>query len=140
MELHIDVMLEPGAKMPTKAHETDAGYDIYTPHELYVKAGESGAVHTGVHMIIPKGWCGMVMSKSGLNTKHDIKTTGLVDADYTGEIIIKVQNHGVKDYHFHRGEKVTQIVIMPVTDTIFHEITELPDTERGSKGFGSSGR
>lgn len=141
MELHVDVMLEAGAKMPTKAHpETDAGFDLYTPHEAYVPAGGSATIHTGVHMIIPRGWCGLVVSKSGLNTKYDIKTTGLVDAEYTGEILIKVQNHGDKDYHFHRGEKVTQILILPVTNTILHEITELPDTERGANGFGSSGK
>jgi dUTP pyrophosphatase len=127
--------------MPTKAHDTDAGFDLYTPHEVTVKAGSSATVFTGVHMIIPKGWCGLLVSKSGLNTKCDIKTTGLVDSDYCGEIVVKVQNHGSNDYHFNKGEKVSQIVILPIPEKVtLNPIKKLPKTERGNKGFGSSGR
>ncbi len=141
MELYIDVKLDEGAKMPTKAHDTDAGFDLYTPYEFTVKAGDSATVKTGVHMVIPRGWCGLVVSKSGLNTKNDIKTTGLVDSHYTGEIVIKVQNHGKDDYHFNKGDKVSQIVILPVPDmVILDEVEDLPFTERGDNGFGSSGR
>ena len=139
MKMHISVKLDKGY-MPTKAHETDAGFDLYTPYEFTVKAGESATVFTGVHMVIPRGWCGLLVSKSGLNTKCDIKTTGLVDADYTGEIVVKVQNHGKKDYHFNRKDKVSQIVILPVCDVVLEEVDDLPETERGNKGFGSSGR
>jgi dUTP pyrophosphatase len=82
-----------------------------------------------------------VVSKSGLNTKNDIKTTGLVDSHYTGEIVIKVQNHGKDDYHFNKGDKVSQIVLLPVPDmVILDEVKDLPFTERGDNGFGSSGR
>lgn len=139
--MNIDILLDENAKMPTKAHpDTDAGFDIYTPYEFTVKAGESAVVMTGVHMVIPCGYCGLVVSKSGLNTKYDIKTTGLVDAHYTGEIVIKVQNHGCKDFHFHKGEKITQIMILPVPETKLNLVSTLPVTERGSNGFGSSGR
>lgn len=140
MKLHVNVKLDKGAKMPTKAHSTDAGFDLYTPYEFTVKAGGSAMVLTGTHMVIPRGWCGVLVSKSGLNTKMDIQTTGLVDADYTGEIVVKVQNHGDKDYHFDKGDKVSQIVILPVCDVVLDEADYLPDTERGSNGFGSSGR
>lgn len=140
MKMHISVKLDNGAKMPTKAHETDAGFDLYTPYEFTVKAGDSATVLTGVHMVIPRGWCGLLVSKSGLNTNRDIKTTGLVDADYTGEIVVKVQNHGKKDYHFNKKDKVSQIVILPVCDVVLEEVDHLPKTERGDKGFGSSGR
>lgn len=141
MKLHVNVKLDDGAKMPTKAHpEADAGFDLYTPYEFTVKAGESAVVFTGVHMVIPRGWCGLLVSKSGLNTKYDIQTTGLVDADYTGGIVVKVMNHGMKDYHFDKGDKVSQIVILPVCDVILEEVDYLPDTERGSNGFGSSGK
>ena len=139
-KLYVSVKLDKGAKMPTKAHETDAGFDLYTPYEFTVKAGGSATVLTGTHMIIPKGWCGLLVSKSGLNTKKDIQTTGLVDADYTGEIVVKVQNHGREDYHFEKGDKVSQIVILPVCDVVLEETDYLPDTERGTNGFGSSGR
>ena len=139
-KLYVNVKLDDGAKMPTKAHETDAGFDLYTPYEFTVKAGGSATVLTGTHMIIPRGWCGVLVSKSGLNTKMDIQTTGLVDADYTGEIVVKVQNHGNVDYHFDKGDKVSQIVILPVCDVVLEKTDDLPDTERGTKGFGSSGR
>ena len=140
MKLHVNVKLDDGAKMPTKAHTSDAGFDLYTPYEFTVKAGESAVVFTGVHMVIPRGWCGLLVSKSGLNTKNDIQTTGLVDADYTGGIVVKVMNHGMKDYHFDKGDKVSQIVILPVCDVVLEETDYLPFTERGDKGFGSSGR
>ena len=98
-KLYVSYKLDEGAKMPTKAHpDTDAGFDLHTPNEFTVKAGESATVETGVHMVIPRGWCGLLVSKSGLNTKYDIQTTGLVDAEYTGSIRVKVQNHGKEDY------------------------------------------
>ena len=140
-KLYVSFKLDEGAKMPAKAHSTDAGFDLHTPKGFTVKAGESATVDTGVHMIIPKGWCGLLVSKSGLNTKHDIKTTGLVDAEYTGSIRVKVQNHGKEDYSFGAGEKVSQIVILPVCDVELVEVIEdLPFTERGENGFGSSGK
>lgn len=139
-KLYVSVKLDGDAKMPTKAHASDAGYDLYTPYEFTVTAGGSAVVFTGVHMVIPRGWCGLLVSKSGLNTKYDIKTTGLVDAEYVGEIVVKVQNHSKKDYHFEKGEKVSQILILPVCDVILDETDCLPETERGNRGFGSSGR
>ena len=138
--MNIDILLDKGAKMPTKAHDTDAGFDLYTPYEFTVKANGSAVVQTGVHMVIPKNFCGVVISKSGLLTRQDITTTGLVDAAYTGEIVIKVQNNGNKDYHFNRGDKVTQIMILPVPEVELVEVEYLPFTERGDRGFGSSGR
>lgn len=140
MKMYVNVKLDKGAKMPTKAYEADAGFDLYTPYEFIVKAGGSAVVQTGVHMVIPKGWCGLLVSKSGLYTKHEIQTTGLVDSSYVGEIVVKVMNHGMRDYHFEKGDKVSQIVILPVCDVVLEEVDYLPFTERGDKGFGSSGR
>ena len=136
----IGVKLDKGAKMPTKAHETDAGFDLYTPYEFTVKAGDSAVVQTGTHMIIPKNYCGLLVSKSGLNTRFSIQTTGLVDAGYTGEIVVKVLNHGKNDYHFNKGDKVSQIMILPVPEVVLVELDDLPNTERGANGFGSSGK
>lgn len=137
---NIRVKLDKGAYMPEKAHRTDAGYDLRTPYEFTVKAGDSATVFTGVHMVIPADFCGVLISKSGLNTKQDIQTTGLVDSFYTGSIVVKVQNHGKYDYHFNKGDKVSQIVILPVANTCLTEVDDLPSTERGDNGFGSSGR
>lgn len=138
--MEIDILLDEGAKMPSKAHDIDAGFDIYTPYEFMLPAGGSTVVRTKTHMIIPPNYCGLVVSKSGLNTRYNIESTGLVDANYTGEIVIKLQNHGDRDFHFHKGEKITQIIILPVPEVTLHTIDSLPDTERGANGFGSSGR
>lgn len=138
--MQIDILLDEGAFMPRKAYDTDAGFDLFTPFEFTVKAGDSAVVDTGVHMVIPSGYCGLIVSKSGLNTKYDIKTTGLVDSGYTGSIVIKVQNHGHKDFHFHRSEKISQIVILPVPEATLNMVDTLPDTERGANGFGSTGK
>ena len=138
--MEIGVKLDAGALMPEKAHSTDAGYDLRTPYEFTVEAGRSEVVFTGVHMVIPAGYCGLLVSKSGLNTKNDVQTTGLVDSEYTGGIVVKVQNHGKKDYHFNKGDKVSQIVILPLPETTLTMIDDLPCTERGSRGFGSTGR
>jgi dUTP pyrophosphatase len=140
MKLHVSIKLDDGCVMPRKAHGADAGFDLFTPYEFTVKAGESAVVMTGVHMVIPRGWRGLLVSKSGLYTRHDIQSTGLVDADYTGSIVVKLTNHGMKDYHFDKGDKISQIVILPVCDVVLEEVDYLPDTERGANGFGSSGR
>lgn len=136
----IKVMLEKGAKMPTKAHETDAGYDVYTPCNIYVPARGDAIIDTGVHMVIPKGYVGMIKSKSGLNTKFDLTCEGVIDAGYTGTILVKIYNNGDTPYKFNAWEKLTQIVVLPVPETELEEVEELPFTERGANGFGSSGK
>ena len=80
------------------------------------------------------------MSKSGLNVKHDLTGTGLIDASYVGSIRAKLYNHGDEDYHFARGDKVIQLVLMPCGNVDLELVKELPNTERGSNGFGSTGR
>jgi len=138
--MNIDILLDKGAKMPSKAHDTDGGFDLYTPFEFTLPANGSAIVETGVHMIIPRGWGGLVVSKSGLNTRHNIESTGYVDGLYTGSITIKLQSHMDRDYHFNKGEKISQIIILPVPEVTLNMIDALPKTERGANGFGSSGK
>lgn len=135
----IDVMLDRNAKMPSKAYKGDAGYDIYCPCSINVLAHNSAVIDTGVHMIIPEGYVGMVKSKSGLNTMKDLTCEGVVDSGYTGSIVIKMYNNGKNDYHFDDGDKLTQIVIMPIPETELRQVYSLPKTDRGNRGFGSSG-
>lgn len=137
--MKVNVKLD-GGLMPTKAHWTDAGFDLYTPIPVNVWAGNSVVVDTGVHMIIPEGYCGLLVSKSGLLTNYGITTTGLVDAGYTGTIKVKILNQGHTSYFFDAGDKISQIIILPVPDVELVKVDELPETERGSNGFGSSGR
>lgn len=135
------IMLDDGAFAPVRAHKTDAGLDIRAKSDAVVRAGQSMTFHTGVHVELPPGTCGLLVSKSGLNVRHDITSTGLIDEGYTGEIVIKLFNHGFEDYQVHAGDKISQMVVIPIWhDPVIEIVAELPETGRGSSGFGSSGR
>ena len=152
--MEIKVMLEGGAIMPTKAHDLDTGFDIYARYAFtvppttgwihgdiaYIDVG--AATHdTGVHIQIPKGYTGFLKSKSGLNVKHGLTSEGVIDSGYTGSIRVKLYNHTSKAYKFQRGDKISQIAIMPIADVNkLVEVTEFEATERGNGGFGSTGR
>ena len=82
----------------------------------------------------------MVKSKSGLNVKHGLTSVGVIDVGYTGSIRVKLYNHSSKDYCIKRGDKVSQLVIMPILTPELELVDELEDTERGANGFGSTGR
>lgn len=138
--VEIKVMLDNGAKMPTKAHKSDAGYDIYAPEAFGVAPKHSWTIDTGVHMVIPEGYVGFLKSKSGLNIKHGLTGEGVVDAGYTGSIQVKLYNDSAAPYIFDKGDKVIQIVIMPIPETELVQVDSLEETERGDNGFGSSGR
>lgn len=135
----VKLKIDTGGVAPKKAHSTDAGYDIRTPREFVVEPYSSYVVDTKVHMQIPPGYVGMIKSKSGLNINHDIITDGTVDALYNGEIKVKLYNLGGKAHKFNVGDKITQIVIMPVPDIELVLVDELDSTERGDNGFGSTG-
>ena len=132
--------LDDGAFVPTRAHETDAGLDMYTPDDFTVPGKDSAVVDTGVHVAIPVGYVGFVKSKSGLMVKNDITTDGTVDAGYTGSIKIKLFNHGYDDKHFFRGQKIAQLVLLPIITPELEVVEELTATERGDNGFGSTGK
>lgn len=138
--MQLKVVLDNGAQLPTKAHDVDAGYDIYSPEIRYIKAGQSEVIDTGVHIQIPKGYVGMLKSKSGLNVKHGLVSEGVIDAGYNGSIAVKLYNHSFSDYYIQKGDKITQLVIMPIADTELVIASSLEDTERGNNGFGSTGR
>lgn len=134
------VMLGHMAIMPTRAHETDAGLDLYAREAQIVPAKESAIFDTGVHVELPKGTAGLLVSKSGLNVNRDITSTGLIDEGYTGSIKVKLYNHGGYDYRVEAGDKISQLVILSVVKPDLELADELEETERGDGGFGSSGR
>lgn len=134
------VMLDPGAKMPTRAHAFDAGLDLYAREGKTIPARGSAKFDTGVHIAIPPGAAGFLKSKSGLNVKHDITSDGVIDHGYTGSIVVKLYNHGDTDYEVKAGDKITQLVLVPVLIDDLEQVESFPDTERGAGGFGSSGR
>ena len=138
----MNVILDEGAFMPVRAHIADAGMDLMSPVDILIPPLGSQTIDTGVHLEIPYGYAGVLISKSGLNVNHNITSTGLVDSGYSGSIRVKLYNHGRNGYMVHRGDKISQIVIVPVH--IYFELEQVDrfdnETERGDNGFGSTGK
>jgi dUTP pyrophosphatase len=136
----LKVMLDPGAIMPTRAHSVDAGVDLFSREDAVIKSGESKTFDVGVHVEIPVGYVGMIKSKSGLNVKHGITSEGVIDAGYTGSIAVKLYNHGRFPVYIQKGEKISQLVILPIITPDLELVDSLEETERGTGGFGSTGK
>lgn len=127
--------------MPKRAHIMDAGLDIFALNNGIVKAGQSAIFHTGVHIELALGTFGDMRSKSGLMFNHDITSDGTIDAGYQGEIMVKLFNHGSEDYSVKRGDKISQLVIVPLLHAEFERVDAFDSaTDRGNGGFGSTGR
>jgi dUTP pyrophosphatase len=135
----IKVMLDDGAYMPTRAHSVDAGLDLYATEDAVIFRDGSYTFDTGVHVEIPEGYVGFLKSKSGLNVKQGIQSAGVIDCGYTGSIRVKLYNHGFEAVRIQKGQKISQLVILPVATPEIELVDSLEDTERGSNGFGSSG-
>ena len=136
------VMLDKpiGAKMPTRAHPWDAGLDLYSPVRQVIRANDWVSIDTGVHIEIDKGFVGMITSKSGLMAKEGITSRGTIDCGYTGSIKAVLFNHSRKDYIVEKGQKITQLVIVPCLLPELELVDSLKETDRGDNGFGSTGR
>lgn len=134
------VRLDEGAYLPQRAHDTDAGLDLRTPVDAYVRAGGSTVIDTGVHIQLPPGTVGMLKSKSGLNVKDGIVSEGVIDEGYTGTILVKLYNHGTEAKQFSRGDKITQLVVLPVLYVKVEQVEEIQGGPRGDNGYGSTGR
>lgn len=134
------VKLDSWGILPTRAHKDDAGFDLYSPRSATVWAGGCEIIDTGVHMEIPKGYVGFIKSKSGLSVRHGIQSEGVIDSGYTGSIIVKLYNHGEYTVEIDRGQKISQIVLLPILTPDLEVVDELAQTERGAGGFGSTGK
>lgn len=134
------ISLEDGALAPTRAHKTDAGLDIYSRETQMIPAHGSAVFHTGVHVELPDSTVGMLKSKSGLNVLHDITSEGTIDQGYTGEIVVKLINHGDHDYWVYKKDKISQLVVLPCLFEEVQIMDEISGGERGMAGFGSTGR
>lgn len=135
----IRVKLDDGAHMPVRAHMTDAGADLKCMEDFTVIPGDSVLVDTGVHVELPHGTVGMLKSKSGLNCMAAMTTTGVIDEGYTGSIKVRIYNHGEYPKEFKAGDKVTQLVVMPVTYPTYVPSKSIRGGERGDAGLGSTG-
>lgn len=135
----IKVMLDDGAFMPTRAHSADAGLDLYATEDAVIFRDGSATFDTGVHIAIPEGYVGFLKSKSGLNINSGLQSAGVIDSGYTGSIRVKLYNHGHEMVHIKRGQKISQLVILPIVTPELQVVEEFEQTERGNNGFGSSG-
>lgn len=129
-----------GAKIPTRAHETDAGLDLYARETAIIYAKENHIFDTGVHIELPKNTVGFLKSRSGLYMNHGITSEGVVDEGYVGSIRVNLINHSDTPYVVNKGDKISQLVILPILKPTIEIVADLEDTERGENGFGSSGK
>ena len=129
--------------LPTRQTPQSAGLDLYANISTTISKGERALVPTGIRVALPFGYEAQVRPRSGLALKHGItvlNTPGTVDADYRGELSVLLINHGTEDFQVKRGDRIAQLVIAKVEMIEFQEVDELPDTQRGDGGYGSTGR
>lgn len=136
----MNYQLDSGAYPPERAFKYDAGLDLRTPYGFTLEPGKSIVVDTGVHVEISVGMVGFLKSKSGLNVNYGITSEGVIDSGYTGAIRCKLYNHGGITKVFEAGDKITQLVILPVILDDLVQVDRISGTERGNSGFGSTGR
>jgi dUTP pyrophosphatase len=136
--------LEDGAVLPTRAHEGDAGLDLYACEAAQIGPGERRSVGTGVAVEIPTGHAGLVLPRSGLARDHGISlpnSPGLIDAGYRGELrVLLLNTDRAETFRLEPGERIAQLVIAPIALAQPVEVEALADSARGIGGFGSSGR
>ena len=136
----INVKLDRGAHLPVRAHATDAGADIRCIAGFTIAPRAHATIRTGVHVQLPAETVGMVKSKSGLNIFRNVISEGVIDEGFTNQIIVKLYNLGDNAVHFNAGDKITQLVIMPVYYPDYVQVDGIEGGERGDAGYGSTGR
>ncbi|MGH2721919.1 MAG: dUTP diphosphatase [Actinomycetota bacterium] len=136
--------LDPGLPLPAYARDGDAGLDLLAARSLVLEPGKRALVPTGIAVAIPEGYAGFVQPRSGLALRQGIglvNSPGLIDSGYRGEIGVVVVNHDSRTaVKIERGDKVAQLVVLPVARARLVECDDLPPSARGDGGFGSSGR
>lgn len=136
--------LRPGAKLPSFGSEFAAGADLHAclDEPVSIAPHETKLIPTGLAMEIPVGWVGLVYARSGLAMKRDLapaNKVGVVDADYRGELMVALHNHGQQTQTVEPGERIAQLVLTPYLAAHYYEAETLSDTVRGAGGFGSTG-
>lgn len=136
-------MLDAGLPVPSYAKEGDAGFDLRARESVTLAPGERALVKTGVAFALPQGYVGLVHPRSGLAAKHGITVVnapGTVDAGYRGEIMVCLLNTDLREpFVVERGDRIAQMVVQRFETARFVVVDELPESERGATGFGSSG-
>lgn len=136
--------LSPEGRLPTRAHEGDAGLDLYASEQAHIGPGERWSVGTGVGVEIPEGHAGLVLPRSGLAREHGISlvnSPGLIDSGYRGELrVLLLNNDPAETFRVEAGDRIAQLVLVPIALATPVEVESLADSVRGGGGFGSSGR
>ncbi len=133
------VVLDDNAFEPMRAHDTDAGLDLRSPVSTKVPARGNVVIDTGVAVAIPEGYVGLITSKSGMMLKG-ITSRGTIDSSYRGTIKAVLYNSSGYDYTIAKGDKITQLVIIPIATPEIAVVDGLSETDRGKCGFGSTGK
>lgn len=136
--------LDARAELPVFGSEFAAGADLRAclDGDLTIAPGQTALIHTGLALEIPAGYAGLVYARSGLASKRGLapaNKVGVVDADYRGEIMVALHNHGAEAQTVGHGERIAQLVVTPFLAVDYEEADELTDTARGAGGFGSTG-
>lgn len=125
-----------------KAHSTDAGYDIVANQDITIREGDQALVSTGLKVAIPDGYVGILKSRSGLAVKHRIEVgAGVIDCGYTGEVKVLLHNNSpCRPFIVQAGDKIAQMVVLPIYTGFANIVDSLEDTDRNEGGFGSTGK
>jgi dUTP pyrophosphatase len=134
--------LSDSAKIPTYATAGAACFDLYAADSVGIRAGAAGTVKTDLSFAVPDGHVMLVFSRSGHGFKSGVRLsncTGVIDSDYRGEVMVRLQNDGINPFTVLLGDRVAQAMVLPVEQVVFNEVDDLDETERGVNGFGSTG-
>jgi dUTP pyrophosphatase len=139
--LEVPTLVGEGGALPEYATAGAAGADLRASEAVEIAPGGRAAVPTAVRLQIPPGHVGLVWPRSGLAVRHGIDTlAGVIDADYRGEVRVALVNHGDEPFRVARGDRVAQLLVQRVERAAFTAAASIDDTERGGRGFGSTGR
>ena len=132
--------LYESAKSPTKGHLDDAGWDLYAFETVSIPAGATVLASTGIAIAIPKGHSGLIWDRSSIGVKGVHRHAGVIDCGYRGEVKVCLHNTTKEPFHVEKGDRIAQLIIQEVPHFVQHVVEELDSTDRGSGGFGSTGK
>lgn len=134
-------LLNGNAKMPTRGSDGAAGLDLYAADDAVLRRGQSWRFPLGLSIAIPYGFVGVIKPRSGLASRNSIDVlAGVVDSDFRGDLVVILINHGSQDLVILQGDRIAQLLIVPVWMGDLKQVDELPETVRGDGSFGSTGK
>ncbi len=132
--------IEPNATLPTRAHPSDAGLDLYSTSSCEVSVGGSACIQTGIAIAVPPGYVGMLADRSSLAKKGLKLAGGIIDSGYSGEVSVVLWNISEVPVEIKKYDRIAQLLLIPIATPEVEEVTQLRETLRACNGFGSSGR